>query len=142
MRILPRTHCSCGIAAVESAYLIANNLSSATVSVDLSEQQAISCAYLAPYGSLGCTGGRPEDVYTYSTLNNLTKESIYPYLSSDGASRTCNQNTVTGTQAGQVVKSTGSITYVYPTKVVEPIKAVRVRAGGGMGWWNSGWVGE
>jgi len=68
-----------GIATIESAYAIFNNLTGNEL-IEFSEQEMIDCVTGYPYYSNGCDGGTALDVYRYATDSSLVKESDYPYV--------------------------------------------------------------
>jgi len=74
-------HCgSCwafaGIATIESAFAIQNNLKNKDL-IEFSEQQMLDCVH--GY-SLGCEGGTVLDVFKYVNKFGIVKEDDYPYV--------------------------------------------------------------
>ena len=62
-------------------------------SIDLSEQQLVSCN-TAEYGfqNRGCSGGSADDAFEYARIANVTTEAMYPYKSATwGTSYTCSE---------------------------------------------------
>jgi cathepsin L len=69
------------VAAVESSYLIKNK-----VTLDLSEQQLVSCSNI--YGTGGCNGGWPASALKYPLNYGITTEAAYPYVAKTGTCQT------------------------------------------------------
>lgn len=84
-------------AAVESSFLIANNVEFPEWNIDISEQQIMDCARSPtthPDGSRyfrsTCpVGGYSQEAFRYMTQFNVTYETFYPYRANFGA---CTQN--------------------------------------------------
>jgi cathepsin L len=77
------------IAAYESAYLIANNMDAVkndTIAIDVSEQEALDCAFVENDCVLG---GWHEVVFFYLTYQGLVGEQKYPYF---GVKSFCSSN--------------------------------------------------
>ena len=64
-----------GVSAIESMFAKRTG-----VLYDLSEQEMVDCVQ----DCSGCGGGWPTSVYKYVMENNITNESNYPYVESDG----------------------------------------------------------
>ncbi|KAG1681339.1 hypothetical protein FOA52_007387 [Chlamydomonas sp. UWO 241] len=103
-------------ALIESELLIAGG---ADVSIDLSEQQMVSCVNTAnsPYKGLGCGGGWLDSNINYVAWKGLNKESTWPYTNSNGA---CNR--VTDPTSGNAVKLAAGATRVSPSGNEQALK--------------------
>ncbi|KAL4521315.1 hypothetical protein Ndes2437B_g08094 [Nannochloris sp. 'desiccata'] len=86
-------------AALESRYLIKKGLNTTTHNINLSEQQLVDCVRSprtstsgAAYNSGGCSGGWSTEAMDYVRKYNVTLESTYPYMASNGI---CKQRVLT-----------------------------------------------
>lgn len=67
------------VATLEASFLIQKK-----VTLNLSEQQLVSCSGVSPYGNAGCNGGWPASALAYVLNEGITTEEAYPYKAKTG----------------------------------------------------------
>ncbi|KAG1681337.1 hypothetical protein FOA52_007385 [Chlamydomonas sp. UWO 241] len=121
----PKKQSTCGacshfvaVSMIESALLMAG-LGGGASSLDLSEQEMISCVTKdsSPYAGFHCGGGWIDLNINYARWRGLNKESLWPYTNSDGV---CDR--LTDPFSGNAVKLASGAVRVSPQESEQALK--------------------